>query len=134
MTEHRSPFLAIDEAAHVAANGTMFAIHDRFPVNPGHTLIVPRRFLPSWFDFSETERLDAFALIDIVCDELRSRHSPDGFNIGFNDGAAAGQTVFHAHIHVIPRYAGDVPDPRGGVRHVIPDRGNYLITPAPEPE
>lgn len=105
----------------------MFAIRDRYPVSPGHTLVIPRRPVPSVFDLDPQEREDALALVDAVCAELRKEFRPDGFNVGFNDGAAAGQTVFHAHIHVIPRYEGDTPDPRGGVRHAIPGRGNYLV-------
>ena len=127
MTAHESPFLDIPASEHVASNTTTFAIRDRYPVNAGHTLVIPRRPVASWFDMDSRERTDALALIDQVCADLRASHQPDGFNIGINDGAAAGQTVFHAHVHVIPRYAGDMPDPRGGVRHVIPDRSNYLL-------
>lgn len=80
----------------------------------------------SWFEATPGERAAIFELVDAVRQELdRSDRPPEGYNIGVNIGAAAGQTVAHLHVHVIPRYAGDVPDPRGGVRHVIPGKGNY---------
>ena len=102
------------------------ALWDAFPVSEGHLLIVPRRHVPTWFDASTEERAAIAAAIDQGRELLASRHQPDGFNIGINVGEAAGQTVFHLHVHLIPRYSGDVPDPRGGVRHVIPGKGNYL--------
>jgi superfamily II DNA or RNA helicase/diadenosine tetraphosphate (Ap4A) HIT family hydrolase/HKD family nuclease len=102
------------------------ALWDSFPVSPGHLLIVPRRHIPTWFDASEQERVALTKALDRARDLLADRHHPDGYNIGLNVGKAAGQTVFHLHIHLIPRYEGDVPDPRGGVRHVIPGKGNYL--------
>jgi len=94
-------------------------------VSEGHLLIVPRRHVPTWFDASTEERAAITAAIDQGRELLASRHHPDGFNIGINVGEAAGQTVFHLHVHLIPRYSGDVPDPRGGVRHVIPGKGRY---------
>jgi len=104
------------------------AFWDAFPVSEGHLLIVPRRYVPTWFDASEEERAAITRAIDRGRELMESRHHPDGFNIGANVGEAAGQTVFHLHIHLIPRYKGDVPDPRGGVRHVIPGKGNYLAS------
>jgi diadenosine tetraphosphate (Ap4A) HIT family hydrolase/HKD family nuclease len=101
------------------------ALWDAFPVSEGHLLIVPRRHVPTWFDASTEERAAITAAIDQGRELLASRHHPDGFNIGINVGEAAGQTVFHLHVHLIPRYGGDVPDPRGGVRHVIPGKGRY---------
>jgi diadenosine tetraphosphate (Ap4A) HIT family hydrolase len=88
---------------------TAFAIRDGYPVSPGHTLVIPRRHVASFFEVTDAER------------EFR----PAGYNIGINDGAAAGQTVPHLHIHLIPRYAGDRDDPRGGVRWVLPDKAAY---------
>ena len=102
-------------------------------MSPGHLLIVPRRHIPTWFDASEQERVALMKALDRARDLLADRHHPDGYNIGLNVGKAAGQTVFHLHVHLIPRYEGDVPDPRGGVRHVIPGKGNYL-TPEPGAE
>ena len=103
------------------------AIWDAFPVSPGHILIVPRRHASSWNELTDIEKNWAWSTVDQAISVIRSDYSPDGFNVGFNFGAAAGQTVSHFHLHVIPRYAGDVQDPRGGVRHVIPDKGNYLV-------
>ena len=127
-----SPFLAIPASAVLAANRSAFVIADRFPVSPGHALVVPRRVIATWWEATDEERADMLALVDEVKRQLDAERRPDGYNVGFNAGAAAGQTVGHLHIHVIPRYRGDVPDPRGGVRHVIPGKGNYLL-PAAEP-
>jgi diadenosine tetraphosphate (Ap4A) HIT family hydrolase len=101
------------------------AFLDRFPVSQGHTLVIPRRHVVSLWEMTTEEHADAFNLVKQVKDLLQKRFDPQGFNIGANCGEAAGQTVFHAHIHIIPRYAGDVPNPRGGVRNVIPGKGNY---------
>ena len=103
---------------------------DGFPVSPGHLLVIPRRHIPTWFDATAEEQVALLQGIEMARQEILRRHQPDGFNIGINIGAAAGQTVFHLHIHVIPRYTGDLPDPRGGVRNVIPSKGNYFRRPA----
>jgi len=96
-------------------------------VSPGHTLVVPRRQFASWFKATHEEQTAIFALVDEVKRQLdKQTPKPDGYNVGINVGEAAGQTVMHLHVHVIPRYRGDVDDPRGGVRHVIPGKGNYL--------
>jgi diadenosine tetraphosphate (Ap4A) HIT family hydrolase len=110
----------------VASNRLAFAIRDAFPVSPGHTLIVPRRLVATWFDASVDERAAIVELLDVVKQQLDAELHPDGYNVGFNAGEAAGQTVAHLHLHVIPRYRGDVEDPRGGIRHVMPGKGNYL--------
>lgn len=94
-------------------------------MSPGHTLVIPKRRIASWFDATADELRDAMRLISLVKTQLDESHRPDGYNVGFNDGVAAGQTVFHAHIHLIPRFAGDVPDPRGGVRHAVIGKGHY---------
>ena len=132
MPDGDSPFLAAQASEWLAANDSAFAIADGFPVSPGHALVIPRRVIASWWEATDAERADMLALVDEVKDRLDAELQPDGYNVGFNSGAAAGQTVGHLHIHVIPRYHGDVADPRGGVRHVIPGRGNYLL-PAAEP-
>ena len=132
MANHDSPFLAIPASEWLLANDSAFVIDDRFPVSPGHALVVPQRLIGTWWEATDRERADMLALVDEVKRRLDAELRPDGYNVGFNDGAAAGQTVGHLHIHVIPRYRGDMPDPRGGVRHVIPDKGNYL-RPQPEP-
>jgi superfamily II DNA or RNA helicase/diadenosine tetraphosphate (Ap4A) HIT family hydrolase len=109
------------------------ACWDAYPVSPGHALVVPLRHVATWFEATAEERLEIVQAVDRAKEEIERRHAPDGYNIGINVGAAAGQTVFHLHVHVIPRYAGDVPDPRGGIRHVIPARANYLAGEAAAP-
>ncbi|MGK3982739.1 HIT domain-containing protein [Sorangium sp. So ce136] len=121
-----SPFLEAPGSAWVASNSLAFALRDRFPVSPGHTLVIPRRLVSTWFDATAEERAAIFELVDAVKRQLDQELRPDGYNIGINAGEAAGQTVMHLHVHVIPRFRGDVDDPRGGVRHVIPGKGNYL--------
>lgn len=104
------------------------AFPDGFPVTPGHTLVVPRRHVADLFELADDEIAAVWRLVgdvrSILLDTGGSAR-PDGFNVGVNAGAAAGQTVEHAHVHVIPRRTGDVADPRGGVRKVIPDRARY---------
>jgi len=125
-----SVFLAIDPDDWIASNDLAFAIRDRFPVSRGHSLVVPRRVVTEWWEATTAEKAGILDLIDVVKRRLDAEHSPDGYNVGFNDGTAAGQTIDHLHVHVIPRYDGDVDDPRGGIRHVIPERGNYLAAGA----
>jgi diadenosine tetraphosphate (Ap4A) HIT family hydrolase len=115
--------LAPDRVSHSSAHAHAFA--DAYPVTEGHTLVVPTRHVASLFDLPPDEGADVWRLVREVREALAASHDPDGFNIGVNDGEAAGQTVGHAHVHVIPRYAGDVGDPRGGIRWVIPDRAPY---------
>ncbi|MBM4013229.1 MAG: HIT domain-containing protein, partial [Planctomycetes bacterium] len=123
-----SPFLDIPEAEWVCASDLCFAIFDSYPVSPGHVLVITRRVVPTFFECTAAEQQAIMALVGEVKALLDQRlePKPDGYNVGFNAGAAAGQTVPHVHVHVIPRYAGDMGDPRGGVRHVIPGKGNYL--------
>ena len=104
-------------------------VRDGFPISPGHTLIIPKRHTGSFFDLTETERLDLLLLLDKAKLNLENEFKPDGYNIGINDGPAAGQTVPHLHIHLIPRYAGDRADPRGGVRWIIPEKADYWSKP-----
>jgi superfamily II DNA or RNA helicase/HKD family nuclease/diadenosine tetraphosphate (Ap4A) HIT family hydrolase len=101
-------------------------IWDGFPVSNGHALIITRRHVPSWFDATPQERIEITETIEKARTLIASLHAPSGFNIGINVGEVAGQTIFHLHAHVIPRYKGDVDDPRGGVRHVIPRKGKYV--------
>jgi len=133
-----SPFLKIPASQWIASNVEAFAIFDGYPVAPGHTLVVTRRVVQTWFEATPSEQAALMALVNDIKVFLDQRldPTPDGYNVGFNCGDAAGQTVPHVHIHVIPRYRGDVVDPRGGVRHVIPDKGNYLkatVLPKIEP-
>jgi diadenosine tetraphosphate (Ap4A) HIT family hydrolase len=102
-------------------NATFFARYDNFPVSEGHSEIVPKRHVESFFDLTPAEVQDAFTLILAVRQELWTRFQPPGYTIGVNEGKAAGRTIDHLHIHVIPRYFGDVPDPRGGIRQVLPN-------------
>ncbi len=123
--EHSCPFCHPDPGRLVQETEHARVLLDGFPVSDGHTLIVPRRHVASLFDL-EPEEIDAiWSLAADVRRELAARLAPDGFNVGLNDGEAAGQTVMHAHVHVIPRFAGDVPDPRGGVRWLLPDKARY---------
>ncbi len=106
-------------------NATAMTIRDGYPVSPGHTLLIPKRHTGSFFDLSTQERDDLLALLDRAKQALDAELQPQGYNIGINDGAAAGQTVPHLHVHLIPRFEGDLPDPRGGVRWVIPAKAKY---------
>ena len=102
-----------------------FAIYDGFPVNEGHVLIIPKRHTADYFDLSLEEQKDCIELLNRVKGIVQEKYNPDGFNVGININEAAGQTVSHVHIHLIPRYEGDVEEPRGGVRGVIPKRKSY---------
>lgn len=124
-----SPFLRIPEANRFASNELAFAFFDANPASPGHTLIVPRRMVASWFETTPQEQSALLALVSEVKGQLDERFHPDGYNIGFNDGEAAGQTIFHLHVHLIPRYRGDMADPRGGVRHAVAGHGYYPVRP-----
>lgn len=103
-------------------------ILDGYPVSLGHSLVIPKRHVGSFFECTVEERSALLALLDDAKSSADVELLPDGFNIGINDGAAAGQTVPHLHIHLIPRYQGDRPDPRGGVRWVIPEKADYWST------
>ena len=102
-----------------------FALMDAFPVSPGHTLIIPHRHVASFFDLKAEEQLDLLAVAQQMKAQLDREFAPSGYNMGLNDGPAAGQTVPHVHLHLIPRYAGDQADPRGGVRLIFPDKARY---------
>jgi diadenosine tetraphosphate (Ap4A) HIT family hydrolase len=117
------PFCTIEESLIVAQNATSIAFSDAFPVAEGHTLVIPRQHITSIFDLSDFDQAQLWQLAAQVRTLLSRQRSPAGFNIGINDGEAAGQTVPHAHI--IPGYRGDVPDPRGGVRWIIPEKAAY---------
>lgn len=119
------PFCTPDPARVAFANDLVIAIEDGYPSSPGHLLLVPRRHVAVWFEATDAERM---ALTEATVDAksfILEHHQPDGFNIGINAGEAAGQTVMHLHLHVIPRYRGDVADPRGGIRWVLPDTAAY---------
>jgi diadenosine tetraphosphate (Ap4A) HIT family hydrolase len=119
------PFCTVDPSQVELANEHTIAFFDRYPISDGHTLVVPRRHVHSVFDLALGELDALWQLVAQARVALLGSHHPDGFTIGINDGAAAGQTVGHGHVHVVPRHAGDVPDPRGGIRWVIPSRAPY---------
>lgn len=102
------------------------AILDRYPVSTGHTLVIPKRHIKSYFDLTQDEVDELWDSVKNVKETLDYMYKPDGYNIGINVGEAAGQTIPHCHIHVIPRYNGDVEDPLGGVRGVIPEKRIYI--------
>ena len=109
----------------IAESATAYAIFDKFPVSKGHALVIPTRHVSNYFDLTLQEQMDCLILLNEVKAILQKQFNPDGFNVGINIHAAAGQTVPHAHIHLIPRYQGDVQEPRGGVRGVIPGKQTY---------
>tara|TARA_Y100000310_G_scaffold322933_1_gene382661 strand:- start:37 stop:432 length:396 start_codon:yes stop_codon:yes gene_type:complete len=109
----------------IIENELFYSAWDNFAVSPGHALIIPKRHIDSFFDLSEKEILQFYDLLLKVKIRISKTHKPDAFNVGINDGIAAGRTIQHLHIHVIPRYNGDVENPRGGVRHIIPCKGFY---------
>ena len=119
------PFCTLPASRIVEENEHAMLVLDGYPVSPGHSLLIPKRHVGSFFDVTEMERAALFALLGRAKELAEERHKPDGYNIGINDGAAAGQTVPHLHIHLIPRYGGDQVDPRGGVRWVIPQKADY---------
>ena len=125
MTEQHCPFCDIHDDRIIAQNDLAYAVRDAFPVARGHTLLVPHRHVADWWATMPDER----AAIDVLCDQMKAHLDaelhPDGYNLGINNGAAAGQTVAHTHVHLIPRFHGDTPNPRGGVRHVIAERAGY---------
>jgi diadenosine tetraphosphate (Ap4A) HIT family hydrolase len=118
-----SPLL--DKTRWVSENQSASALRDLYPVSPGHTLIVPKRFVSSILELSDQELLDCWHLLKDETERLRASLHPDGFNVGVNIGEAAGQTIEQAHIHLIPRFRGDVESPRGGVRGVVPGKAGY---------
>jgi diadenosine tetraphosphate (Ap4A) HIT family hydrolase len=113
------------DRALLAESDMAFAMYDGFPVNPGHALIIPKRHVANYFELSEEEQAACFRLLNDVKAVVEREYRPNGFNVGINVEAAAGQTVGHVHIHLIPRYWGDVGEPRGGVRGVIPGKQQY---------
>ena len=124
-TSKPCPFCTLPVSRIVEENELAVLILDGFPVSTGHSLVIPKRHVGSFFEITDIERAALFKLLDRAQELVSEQHQPDAFNIGINDGAAAGQTVPHLHIHLIPRYDGDLVDPRGGVRWVIPDKADY---------
>jgi len=125
------PFCSPAAGKIVLQNRLCYARYDGYPVSEGHLLIVPFRHVASFFELGEDERRAAFELVWKANAKLDSDLHPDGYNVGVNVGQVAGQTVMHAHIHLIPRFSGDHPDPRGGIRAVIPQKAKYREQPLP---
>ena len=124
--DNNCPFCKVESEREIIASSPLsVAFFDGFPVSPGHALIIPKRHVSSFFDLSQEERQDLLNLADSVKRIVEERYHPDGYNLGINVGEAAGQSIFHVLMHLIPRYQGDVPNPRGGVRGVIPSKQNY---------
>ncbi|MBT8555879.1 HIT family protein [Polynucleobacter sp. MWH-Creno-3A4] len=123
--ELNCPFCTLPKERIFLSNEFGYAIRDGFPVSTGHTLIVPKRHIPSWFETTNEESQGLLKLLSLAKEMLDDELNPDGYNIGINDGPTAGQTVPHLHIHLIPRYQNDQEDPRGGVRWVIPSKAKY---------
>ena len=118
-------FCALPEERIVGQNPHFILTFDQYPVPKGHMLIIPKRHIQSFFELKESEILDLFLIISSAKAMIESKCNPDAYNIGVNDGKLAGQTVMHLHIHLIPRYKGDVVDFRGGIRWVLPEKANY---------
>ena len=119
------PFCEIPDERIIHESSLVYAMWDKFPLSPGHAILLPKRHATTWFDATQEEKQSLIASIDRLKILIEEEHVPNGYNIGINSGEAAGQTVPHLHVHVIPRYTGDVEDPRGGVRWAIPNKARY---------
>lgn len=119
------PFCTLPPERIIDSSSLGLVIRDGFPISPGHTLIIPKHHVGSFFELDPVERAELLALLDRAKVVLDKEFKPQGYNIGINDGPAAGQTVLHLHIHLIPRFINDRPDPRGGVRWIIPEKADY---------
>jgi len=121
----KCPFCHITAEQIIIENDLAVSFHDKYPVNPGHILVIPRRHVENFFNLSHNEILGLVSLMQELKQYCDDEYNPDAYNIGVNIGEKAGQTIMHVHVHLIPRYANDVDEPRGGVRNIIPTRGNY---------
>ena len=119
------PFCTLPPERIIDSNNLALVIRDGYPISPGHTLVIPKRHIGSWFEITQAEQQALLDLLEKAKAALETEFKPDGYNIGINDGPTAGQTVPHLHIHLIPRYKGDLADPRGGVRWIIPEKAKY---------
>jgi len=126
VTSRSQPLHCKPQREIIAENALAIATPDTYPVTPGHSLVVPRRHARTIWDLTDEEYAACWALARELKPVLQARHNPDGFTVGANCEEAGGQSVWHAHIHVIPRYKGDVENPRGGVRNVIPHKAHYV--------
>ena len=125
LLKHDSPFYPVENDRVLFTTGRVLAFYDRYPVSKGHTLVIPLQIVKSIFELDDNTLAELWKVVARVRAQLAAEYHPDAFNIGINDGVAAGQTVSHSHIHIIPRYNGDVMDPRGGIRNVIPLKARY---------
>ncbi|KHD09227.2 HIT family hydrolase [Candidatus Thiomargarita nelsonii] len=121
------PFCHINDNQIIYQDDLVMSIRDGYPLSVGHTLIIPKRHIASLFDATDEEQMALLQALRTLKIELTQQYAPDGYNIGINDGLAAGQTVLHLHIHLIPRYTGDCTDPRGGVRWIFPEKAVYWL-------
>ena len=119
------PFCLIEDYDVISSNEFIISILDKYPISPGHMLAIPRRHVISVFETTKEEQNALLEEIEQAKIWIERKYTPDGYNIGINDGTAAGQTIMHLHVHIIPRYRGDLSDPRGGVRWVLPEKANY---------
>lgn len=125
MSEKDCPFCTLTDDRIISESDYTITTRDGFPVSEGHTLIIPKRHVQSFFELQAIEKAAVLQALDVAKEALDKEFSPDGYNIGINDGETAGQTVMHLHVHLIPRYRGDTPDPRGGVRWIFPEKAKY---------
>ena len=124
-THDQCVFCNLSSERIIAENELCLAIRDGFPVSEGHTLIIPKHHVADYFDLTPNEIAAMHTMMKEIKCQLDNELHPDGYNIGINVNAAAGQTIFHVHMHLIPRYIGDVENPKGGVRGVIPEKQKY---------
>lgn len=120
-----SVFFSISKTDYLIEGNYFFVIKDKYPVSPGHLLIITKTLKKDYFELSDIEKRDLLEIIDKAKLYLDKSYNPTGYNIGMNCGESAGQTIFHFHCHVIPRYSGDMENPAGGVRGVIPEKQRY---------
>ena len=118
-------FCNMPEDSIITENNLAYAIYDKYPVTEGHILIITKSHVKDYFSSSDDEKEAMLTLMEECKDILDEKYKPDGYNIGLNCGVEAGQTIMHLHMHLIPRYEGDIDDPTGGVRGVIPDKRVY---------
>jgi diadenosine tetraphosphate (Ap4A) HIT family hydrolase len=125
MSETNCPFCTIPPAAYAAEFEHFFVLRDLYPVSPGHSLIIPKRHMLDMFELTQEEFSSLHEVLAQTKQVLEAEFTPDGYNVGVNIGEVAGQSVMHLHIHLIPRFTGDIADPRGGIRWIIPEKAPY---------
>jgi ATP adenylyltransferase len=123
------PFCNPDPTQVFLESDLILGLWDKYPVSPGHALLIPKRHVADWFEATTEEQHALTDALTTARKTIQEKHQPDGFNIGINCGEPAGQTIFHLHIHLIPRYKGDQDDPRGGVRNIFPAKARYWEDP-----